>query len=152
MANAVPPDMSWFSTFPIEDQVRLLSDPGDWLSPELARRLHKAPGLWWWKGAGEKALLSPEAEHRVAEVAAQLDHWWQHALSSEQREYILSHRADELADDYAEAVKAANENPLGDPPALFVVLVRDSKNNNQFRLPPLIRAYVELVAREAAAE
>lgn len=145
--------MSWFNSFPLEDQIRLLRDPGEWLSPNLASRLLRSPGLWWWRGdaAAGKVFLSPEAERRVAEVAAQLDHWWRQVLGPAQREYILSHRAGELGNDYAEAVKAASENPLGDPPGLVVVLVRDSKNSNRFRLPPLIRTYVELVAREAAA-
>jgi hypothetical protein len=51
---------------------------------------------------------------------------------------------------YVEPAQAAGESVLGGPAALILIVVKDKKNNDQFRLPSVVREYVELKAREAA--
>ncbi len=117
--NDVPPDMSWFTKFPPEDQVDLLKDPRQPLPELMTKRAHKVPGLWWsTPGPDRGVLLSTHAVDRLDAIKAQLDHWWEQALTAEQREYILNHRSDELDGDYAEAIRAANESHLGGRSAL----------------------------------
>ncbi|WP_454561507.1 hypothetical protein [Mycobacterium haemophilum] len=146
----IPRDISWFRSFPPEDQVDLLEDPGQQLSAVMTNRLRKSPGLWWWTWAqGGVPILSKEAVHRLEAIKTQLDYWWEEALDAEQREYLLKHRSDELPVEYAEPVQSSGESPHGGPSTLSVVLVKDAKNN-RFRLPSVIREFVELKAREAA--
>jgi hypothetical protein len=84
----------------------------------------------------------------VADVFDQLDGWWE-ALTSEQQAYLIKYRAGELDEDYADTVQAASADPANDPNGLVVVVVRDLKNNNRFRLPPMVDVYVEMKARES---
>ena len=44
-----------------------------------------------------------------------------------------------------------SSNPLEEPNALVVAIAQDVKNDHRFRLPSMVRVYVEMKARDVAA-
>jgi hypothetical protein len=138
-------NLAWFRHLPMDDQVALLSDPAQPLSDVVENRLAKLPGIWWWQRVPDdpvKAMLTGAAINRVEEVKAQLDYWWSQIEAD--HEYIIENRDGELDGAYADKVRAVNETELGDPPPMRFIVVKDNNNHNRFRLPSMIRAYVEL--------
>jgi hypothetical protein len=141
-------DFSWFTSMPPDDQVTLLADPSQPLSAVMNRRLDHSPGLWWsTKGRGRR-LLSTDGVARLGALRAQLDHWWETYLDGADRANIIHLRNDDLDVSYTEKIKAANETELGDPPPKMFVVVTDA-TTGKFRLPPEIRAYVEMAQQQA---
>lgn len=136
--------MSWFDKLPMDDQIDLLRNPEQALSPGLIDRLNDKPGVLTqtrWAGSKDPAPLELSAvpRLRLRAIHNQLDAWWDHLAVHEQA-YILQQRAGELDAIYAETVLAATGADL------VVALVRDVRNRNSFRLPGMIRTYVEMQA------
>jgi hypothetical protein len=131
-----------------------------------ARRYHRAmtddrgEALAWFNDASvsitqKVAALSGPGRDLPASVAGildQLDLWWED-LTSEQQAYLIKYRAGELDGDYADTVQAASStDPANGPNGLVVVVVRDLKNNNRFKLPPMVDVYVEMKARDSSGD
>ncbi|WP_142391427.1 hypothetical protein [Mycobacterium sp. ENV421] len=143
--------LSWFrQLLTLDEQVALLSNPFGPLPGQLAERLVRRPGIsmTYWVSSNDPRewTLSAVAARTLAAAGEQLDYWWRQ-LSSEQRDYITTHRAGELDAEYAAVVQGASTNPINDPTALVVVVVRDVKNGYRFRLPAIVRAFVEMMSR-----
>jgi hypothetical protein len=104
--------------------------------------------MTYWEGSNDPRqwTLSAVAARRLAAAGAQLDYWWQR-LTDEHRRYITDHRGGELDAEYAAIVQDASINPINDPDALVVVVVRDVNNGHRFRLPAIVHAFVEMMAR-----
>jgi hypothetical protein len=135
--------LSWFYNLPMDDQVALLNDPYQPLSQHLIDRLdqQQVTGTHWVQSRDPVhwSLTAPAAV-RLEAIRAQLDDWWD-GLAHHEHLYVIQQRAGELDATYDRTVQAA------DGPAFGVALVRDLRNANQFRLPAMIRAYVEMKAR-----
>jgi hypothetical protein len=132
----------------MEDKVRLLKNPHGRLSPGLVQRLSRFPGTVAGeavftsnepKGTGFR--LSPSLAGQLDHIEGYLDEWWT-GLDPEDQDHLIEHRAEQLAAEYAPVVLAAGD---GKPEGLIVAVVRDNKTG-RFRLPPMIRVYVELQA------
>lgn len=92
-------------------------------------------------------MLSPKASSALTDVRHQLDYWWEN-LNSEERTYIIDNRNAELAPKYRHVIFKASRDPVsGGENAYLVVLVSDVQTGGQFRLPAMIRAYVEMASR-----
>lgn len=135
--------MPWFDKLPMDDQIDLLRNPGQPLSPRLIDRLNDKPLLTKtrWAGSNDPAPweLSAVVQLRLRAIRNQLDAWWDQLAVHEQA-YILQQRAGELDAIYTDTVLAATGADL------VVALVRDVRNQNSFRLPGMIRTYVEMQA------
>jgi hypothetical protein len=128
----------------------MLTNPFGPLPAPLAERLMHRPGIsmTYWEGSNDPRewTLSAIAARRLAAAASQLDYWWQR-LTEENRQYIADHRGGELDAEYAAIVQDASTNPINDPDALVVIVVRDVNNGHRFRLPAIVRAFVEMMDR-----
>jgi hypothetical protein len=143
--------LSWFSQLLTPDErVALLTNPFGPLPAPLAERLIHRPGIsmTYWEGSSDPRqwTLSAVAARRLAAAGAQLQDWWQR-LTDEQRQHITDHRGGELDAEYAAIVQDASNNPITDPDSLVVVVVRDVNNGHRFRLPAIVHAFVEMMAR-----
>lgn len=141
--------MSWFhQQLTPDERVALLSNPFGPLPGPLAERLAHRPGIsmTYWVNSNDPRpwTLTAVAARRLAAAASQLDYWWQR-LTEEQREYIAENRSGDLGGQYAQVVQDASQNPLNDPDALIVIVVRDVNSDGCFRLPPIVRAFVEMM-------
>jgi hypothetical protein len=144
-------DMSWFhQVLTMDEQVHLLGRPHGQLPAGLVERLLNRPGVvqtWWFAADPEGSktvMLAPQAAIKLDGQRAQLDWWWSR-LTVPERTYLIDNRDGELDAKYADIVHSAGETPLNEPPALRVVVVKD---DDRFRLPPTVRVYVEMKARE----
>jgi hypothetical protein len=142
--------LSWFhQQLTLEERTAVLSNPSGPLPTSLAERLMHRPGIsmTYWVASSDPThwTLDAIAARRLLAVNSQLDDWWER-LTEEQRRYITDHRGGELRADYAEVVQGASADPISNPDALIVIVVRDAKNQHRFRLPPLVHAYVEMMA------
>lgn len=91
----------------------------------------------------------PPVGRRLAAVEMQLHQWWS-TLTAEQQAYIIEHRGGELEKSYGDVVRQASRDPVSDGThSYLVVLVSDDKTG-RFRLPEMIRIYVEMKAVEDA--
>ncbi len=136
--------LSWFYALPMRDRVALLRDPKQPLSPRLLDRLAGQSGVvtqMRWAGSNAPWILS--AAPLLLAIRDQLDDWWDDIAVHEQ-DYISQQRDGALDATYAEAVLAAT----GD--TLRVELVSDVRTDG-FRLPPMIRAFVEMRVRDQEA-
>jgi hypothetical protein len=143
--------LSWFNQqLTLDERVAMLTNPFGPLPAPLAERLMHRPGIsmTYWEGSNDPRqwTLSAVAARRLAAAGAQLDYWWQR-LTDEHRRYITDHRGGELDAEYAAIVQDASINPINDPDALVVVVVRDVNNGHRFRLPAIVHAFVEMMAR-----
>lgn len=131
--------LGWLFTgrLTMDDQVALLNRPHD-LPDDLVQRLQRA------RDVSVTDTLADTLDYQ----RGQLDRWWEDR-TPEQQAYLIEQRAGELDEDYADTVQAASADPVNDPNALVVVVVRDLKNNNRFRLPPMVDVYVEMKTRES---
>jgi hypothetical protein len=145
-------NLPWFHQFTMDERVHLMGRPRAHLPAGLAERLLNPPGVeaWWWTADPENAIqmLAPQAAAKLEDQRRQLDWWWSH-LSDADRAYMIENRDGELDGSYVDIVQSASETPLNEPPALRVVVAKDCNNDNRFRLPPMVRVFVELKAREA---
>lgn len=145
-------DLSWFyRQLTLDEQVQLITNPGGPLPPRLAERLMARPGIsktWWISNetAPDSWVLAAGAERKLSTARDQLDFWWQN-LDAHQKHYIIENRAGELDSEYKPVVHEANRDPFNDPDAYLVVIVQDANNHHRFKLPPIIRAYVEMVSQ-----
>ncbi|RFZ48548.1 hypothetical protein MSS2_04715 [Mycobacterium marinum] len=142
--------LSWFhQQLTLDERVAVLSNPSGPLPTSLAERLMHRPGIsmTYWVGSTDPThwTLDAIAARRLLEVTRQLDDWWRR-LTEEQRRYITDRRGGELSPEYADIVQDASSDPINNPDALVVMVVRDAKNQHRFQLPPLVRAYVEMMA------
>ncbi|BBX22948.1 hypothetical protein MTER_23590 [Mycolicibacter terrae] len=142
--------LSWFhQQLTLHEQIAVLNDPFGSLPTSLAERLMHRPGIsmTYWVGSDDPThwTLDAIAARRLQAVKRQLDDWWQ-GLTDEQRRYVTDHRGGELGAEYADIVQSASSDPINNPDALVVIVVRDAKNQHRFQLPPLVRAYVEMIA------
>ncbi|CAN5521497.1 hypothetical protein BH09ACT7_BH09ACT7_08260 [soil metagenome] len=137
---------TWFNDLPLKDQIELLGHPSGELSQALVDRLSVNPGVGWWAWEGQpyRSMLSQPATAKLRAVRRQLDQWWHH-LSPEDQGYISEHRDTELESHYRHVILKASRDPATDGEnAYLVVLISDVKKSDQFRLPSMIRAYVEM--------
>ncbi|MDR3658326.1 MAG: hypothetical protein P4L48_22535 [Mycobacterium sp.] len=137
-------DLSWFYALPMDDQVSLLRDPEQPLSPRLVDYLNDksaATTNTHWAGTKPTPLKLTEAS-RLSAICEQFDDWWWDQLAVHEQDYIMQQRDGDLDGTYAEAVQAA----AGD--ALAGVLVWNAEKDS-FRLVPILRAYIEIQARSA---
>lgn len=143
-----PVDLSWFYNLHPDVQVALLGNPHAALTGDLAAHLAKSgPGVyqayWVSNGApGPWALVGDAAETLWA-IRLQLDDWWSN-LSEDGQRYITENRSGELDGAYYDIIHRASRDPVDDRPnAHLVVMVSDNKTG-RFRLPEMIRIYVEM--------
>jgi hypothetical protein len=132
--------LSWFYSLPLVDQVALLRDPKQPLPPCLVDRLSGQSGVIakkWWVSSNDHAPLKLAAASRLCAIRKQLDSWWDW-LADHERGHLTRQRDGELDEIYAEWVQAATGN------AIEVEIEWDSRKENRFRLPPMIRTYVEM--------
>lgn len=144
-----PAGWSWFTNLPLKDQTELLAHPSGELPETLVNRLLVNPGVGWWAWEGQpyRAMLSQPAVAKLRAVRRQLDDWWWNHLSPEERGYISEHRDAPLDSHYRHVINKASRDPATDgEDAYLVVLISDVQDNNRFRLPAMIRAYVEMVS------
>lgn len=141
-------DLDWFYDLPPAEQSVLLRDPYANVNGPLAVRLAKnGPGVYGSVPStdGLEWKLSPEFASKLSAIRLQLDHWWQ-SIETDQQAYIVENRSDELAGEYHDVVQAASLDPITHAPhGHLVVLVSDNKTG-RFRLPAMIRTYVDLKA------
>lgn len=98
---------------------------------------------WLSNDGGGSVELSATAAQTLLAVRAQLDHWWQ-SLDGDQVDYIVQNRDGELDGSYRSVVQAASLDPVTHAPhGQLVVTVADNKTG-RFRLPELIRIYVDV--------
>jgi len=141
-------DMSWFhQQLTADEQVDLLRHPHKQLPAELAERL---PGVmeWWFADPEGTKFLAPQASNKLDDYRAQLDYWWS-CLSDADKQYFIAHRDDELPGEYAQTVMGAGGAHHTGAPVLAIAIVQDTGTGG-FRLPAMVRVYVELKAREVA--
>lgn len=144
-------ELDWFYRLPFAEQVPLLGDPRQAIVGEHARTLFRDRALmgskWTSNDGGSRWSLDSEAAQQLTSIRQQLDEWWQ-LLTVEQRDYIAAHRDGELDKQYGDVVRGASRDPEADGPyAHLVVMVSDNKTG-RFRLPQIIRLYVEMKAAE----
>jgi len=145
-------DLDWFYRLHPRDQVGLLRDPHQDLHGDLANRLfvaQKAVAAQWLSNeGGAKVSLLPPAARKLYTVRLQLDQWWS-ALTEGERSYIVENRAGELAREYGDLVQRANRDPVADGPDAYLVVLLSDNKTGRFRLPTMIRVYVEMKAASA---
>lgn len=145
--------LSWFYSLPPGDQAELLGNPHRDVNGPLAVKLASRPGLYTPhftppESDGLVWRISPDAARRLSAIRRQLDAWWVN-VTTEQKAYITENRSGQLAQAYAEIVHGAGRDPLADgPDAYLVVLVSDTRTG-QFRLPAMVRAYVDMTVAAA---
>lgn len=142
-------DMSWFYTLELSEQAALLRNPHSPPPSTLVDRLAHRPGLAasWWVASEDppRFTLAPDAAAKLDAIRTHLDRWWS-TLTPDERAYIIENRRDNFdVSKYADLMHSADGGPVDDPNAVVVVTVRDNKEQT-FRLPPQLRAYVEMVA------
>lgn len=146
--------LSWFYALSIVDQIALLSDPYQPLSDRLIDSLrHRGlvGGSAWVQSADPPQWhLSVDEARRLSAIRKQLDDWWDRLAVHEQN-YIVQQRDGEFDGIYGETVLAATGDLTQNPDALVVALVRDMRNENSFRLPAMIRTYVEMQVAAASS-
>ncbi|RAU99471.1 hypothetical protein [Mycolicibacter senuensis] len=154
MSEANASDLSWFYQLHPHLQVRLLRNPRGALSNDLAVRfaLPNGPGVCQdahWVSGGEPGSLrlAGGVAGQLEVIREQLDHWWSSNVRPEDRAYIIEHRAGELEKGYGAIVRLASSDRVG-PDACLIPMV--SEHKGAFRLPEIIRAYVEMKAIEGA--
>jgi hypothetical protein len=144
-----PTDWSWFTNLPLNDQVDLLAQPSRELSQALVDRVRNNPGItsWIWQGQQSSSQkLEPTAAMRLRDVRRQLDHWW-NQLTPEQQTHIAEHRNTDLDIQFWHIVRRASHNPVTNGEnADLAVMIADAQTGSQFRLPEMIRPYVEMVS------
>ena len=142
--------LSWFyQQLTLDEQVELLAKPGRALPGKIAERLLKRPGVtttYWLSNDGPRPwMLTPSTGRKLAGARDQLDFWWQN-LDADQKSHLLENRDGHFDRDFKDVVQGANRDPFNDPDAYLVVIVQDANNAHRFKLPPVIRAYVEMRA------
>lgn len=142
----------WFDQLTMDDCVALLANPGGALPVHLVEQFSRRPGwvsgmaYWVSNASGTSGFtLAGEPASALDDIREQLNDWWSRIESD--HDYIIENRAGELDGGYADIVQSAGD-PLNAPRAMGFVVVKDTKNNNRFRLPSMIRVYVEWKARE----
>ena len=143
--------LSWFyQQLTLDEQVELMSKPGGALPGRIAERLLKRPGIttaYWLSNDGPNSWnLNGSAARKLDTARHQLDFWWQN-LASDEKQHLIDNRDGEFGQNYKNIVQNANSDPFNDPDAYLVVIVQDANNDHRFTLPPVIRAYVEMRAR-----
>jgi hypothetical protein len=123
--SADPVSLSWLSELAIQDQVALMRYPRRTISGEVAGHIADIVGRYavvmQLRGPSDRWKLSDSVASQLSRVRDKLDEWWySDSLTNSERNYLLEHRADA-------------ESP---PHTVRVEL-------------PVIRAYLEMKAREA---
>lgn len=141
-------DLSWFYHLHPRVQVSLLRDPYAPLAGDLAVRLgSNGPGVYTaqWLSNGDPARwsLAPDAARTLSAIRLQLDHWWSD-LPADEQAYIVENRTGELDGKYRDLVLGASRDPVNDGPHAHLVVVVSDNRTGRFRLPEMIRIYVEM--------
>jgi hypothetical protein len=123
--SADPVSLSWLRELAIQDQVALMRYPRRTISGEVAGHIADIVGRYavvmQLRGPSDRWKLSDPVASQLSRVRDKLDEWWySDSLTNSERNYLLEHRADA-------------ESP---PHTVRVEL-------------PVIRAYLEMKAREA---
>jgi hypothetical protein len=123
--SADPVSLSWLRELAIQDQVALMRYPRRAISGEVAGHIADIVGRYavvmQLRGPSDRWKLSDPVASQLSRVRDKLDEWWySDSLTNSERNYLLEHRADA-------------ESP---PHTVRVEL-------------PVIRAYLEMKAREA---
>jgi hypothetical protein len=130
-------NMSWFYQLTMDERVHLLVHPHGSLPPGLAERLSDQPGVlgseWGFADSEGDVFLAGPLADKLKAWCEQLTSWWDIVTLPEQA-YLIEKRDRELAAEYADVVRSAGE-PVP---------------NGPFRLPPMVRVYVEMKARAVA--
>lgn len=149
-------DYEWFFALTPDERVSLWRDPyGDCNGPlavKLATGQDGQPGVYgsvpvsWTDGVRWK--LSSEAAAELSAIRRQFDQWWQR-IEADQQSYIVENRGGELSGEYHDVVQAASLDPITNAPHGHLVVIVSDNKTSRFRLPQMIRTYVELRAAEA---
>ena len=139
--------LEWYDRLHPKEQISLLRDPHQNLHGDLAKRLvlaKEAYGSHWTSNDGGATWsLLPEAASKLSAIKAQFDEWWG-KLDTDQQEHIIENRAGELDRDYRDVVQGASPGQLTDTSHQHVVIVASDNATGRFRLPTMVRNYVEL--------
>jgi hypothetical protein len=123
--SADPVSLSWLSELAVQEQVALMRYPRRTISGGVAGHIADIVGRYavvmQLRGPSDRWKLSDSVASQLSRVRDKLDEWWySDSLTNSERNYLLEHRADA-------------ESP---PHTVRVEL-------------PVIRAYLEMKAREA---
>jgi len=123
--SADPVSLSWLRELAVQDQVALMRYPRRTISGEVAGHIAALLGRYavvmQLRGPSDRWKLSDPLASQLSRVRDKLDKWWySDSLTNSERTYLIEHRAD------------------AEPPPHTVRVE-----------PPVIRAYLEMKAREA---
>lgn len=141
-------DFNWFLALTPDERVALWQDPYRDCNGPLAVKLAqgKGPGVYG-SGTGEtRWKLSPDVAAELSAIRRQLDQWWGEVEADQKAAYIIENRAGELDSDYRSVVQAASLDPITDVPHGHLVVIVSDNKTGRFRLPSMIRAYVDMRA------
>ncbi len=146
-------DFTWFFALKPDERIALWRDPyGDCngsLAVKLATGNEGQPGVYGGVPAsltdGVRWKLSPSVAAELSAIRRQLDQWWQ-SLDADQKAYIVENRGGELSGEYHDVVQAASLDPVTHAPHGHLVVIVSDNKTGRFRLPQMIRTYVEVKA------
>ena len=123
--SADPVSLSWLRELAVQDQVALMRYPRRTISGEVAGHIAALLGRYavvmQLRGPSDRWKLSDPLASQLSRVREKLDKWWNSdSLTESERNYLIEHRAD------------------AEPPPHTVRVEL-----------PVIRAYLEMKAREA---
>jgi len=140
------PPLEYFRTqLDLDEQVSLLRDPEQALSFSLTEKLSRNV-LVISEPAG--LTLAPTLIGQLTGIRGRLDVWWKR-LDPDDQAYIIENRNGEFdVKEYAGLVHGAGLASSAEGSLAGVV---SDGVTNQFRLPPMIRVYVEMKATEPSS-
>lgn len=143
----------WYYQLSPAEQVDVLSSPNGRLPADLVERFSKRPGwvsgtAFWVSNPSSTAsfTLAGEPARILEDYRAQLDYWWS-CLSNDDKAFLIDHRNEELPGEYARKVMNASGAYRSGATLLAVAISQDTRTQ-RFRLPRIVRIYVEWKARE----
>lgn len=154
MAEIVEDPWRWFHQhLALDERVAVMQSPHGRLPASVTERLvlggdhSRVVGYQWLTASVASARweLSPETASLLDQVLAQLEHWWTN-LTDEHRTFITEHRHGEFPASYGEIVDAASASPFDWAKRHIVISARNGPGG-EFRLMPLVEAFVEMKAR-----
>ena len=141
-------DFKWFFALTADERAALWRDPygdcnGD-LAVKLARATNGEPGV---AGAVPTSpnepvhwKLSPEVATQLSAIRRELDAWWK-TVPDDDKAYIIENRAGELESRYGPLIRKASSDPH-----VYVPVTVSDNRTGRFRLPSMVRAYVDMMA------
>lgn len=139
--NELLPPLEWFCKYlELREQVSLLRDPEQALSVPLAEKLSRNILVI----SDARLTLSPTLIEQLTDIRKRLNAWWKE-LDPDDRAYIIENRNGEFDGRYAVLIHDAG---LASSVEGALAGVVSDGGTGRFRLPQMIRVYVEMEATD----